>query len=33
MFAGWRERERERERERDNIVVTTFVFKDQVGQF
>ena len=29
MFAGWRERERER----DNIVVTTFVFKDQVGQF
>ena len=31
MFAGWRERERERER--DNIVVTTFVFKDQVGQF
>ena len=31
MFAGWRERERERERE--NIVITTFVFKDQVGQF
>ena len=29
MFVGWRERERERK----NVVITLFVFKEQVGQF